>query len=118
MSRNTILFRKESKLVRYISSNTILRLYSALPAYKNDKGICGPGLQKTTTSRRRNFNVRDSEFSDAVRETGVSRHHGGPLKPLRLSQYSIVLRGLRGALNWAPIMPRDAFFQSSRGLDT
>ena len=29
-----------------------------------------------------------------------------PLIPLGPSQHSIVLRGLRGALNWVPIMPR------------
>ena len=39
----------------------------------------------------------------AVRETGVTQHHEGPLLGPRTSQYSIVLRGLRGALNYPPL---------------
>ena len=35
------------------------------------------------------------------------------LKPLGPSQYSIVLRGLMGALNWAPTIPRDASLSDS-----
>ena len=46
-----------------------------------------------------------------VRETSVSRHHRGSIKCLRetpgTSQSTIVLRGLRGALNWSPTMARD-----------
>ena len=40
----------------------------------------------------------------AARETGVSRHHGGPFDPEtpHTLQDSIVLGGLRGALNWVP----------------
>ena len=38
------------------------------------------------------------------RETGVSRHHGGSLKSIE--HHSIIItRGLREALNWAPIQP-------------
>ena len=48
------------------------------------------------------------KFTQAVREAGVSGHNAVvPLKPLN----AILLycsRGLRGALNWAPMMPRGA----------
>ena len=59
---------------------------------------CQPG--KTTPVRR-----------VAVRESGVSRHHMGAqlralLKPLDCHS-TIVSRGLRRALNWSPIMPRN-----------
>ena len=33
------------------------------------------------------------------------------LNPLGPSQHSVVLRGLGGALNWAPIMPRNVSFK-------
>ena len=56
-----------------------------------------------------------------VRETGVSRHHGGPIESLtetsRTSQHSIVLRDFREALNWAPIMPRDASDSDSHACE-
>ena len=49
----------------------------------------------------------------AVRDTGVSRHHKGPieayLKRLGQSQH-YRFQGLKGALNYAPIMTRDNFF--------
>ena len=60
----------------------------------------------------------------AVRETGLSRYHGGkiegPPDVPSASQHSIVLRGLRGFCNWVLFMPRGAslsdrkceFFQS------
>ena len=52
---------------------------------------------KTTTERR-----------TAVRETSIM---WGPIQShdetRRTSQYTMVLRSLRGALNWVPIMPRD-----------
>ena len=48
----------------------------------------------------------------AVREAGVSWFIS-PLKP-PVHHSSIVLRGLRGSLNWARIMPRDAV---SRAMD-
>ena len=34
-------------------------------------------------------------------------HHRGPMKPLFTSQHSVMLKGLKGVLNWASIMPRD-----------
>ena len=45
-----------------------------------------------------------------VRETSVSRHHGGPIgghpeTPSTSHQYRI--KWFKRALNWAPIMPRD-----------
>ena len=48
--------------------------------------------------------------------TGVSRHHGdlikAPLKPLK-HHGTLVSRGLRGAFNWEPIIPRgDVNFSS------
>jgi len=53
----------------------------------------------------------------AVQETGVSRHHGEPiegsLKPL-VHHSTIVLRNLRGSLNRAPIMQRDASLSVSQ----
>ena len=43
----------------------------------------------------------------AVRQTNVSRHHGGPINGLpeipRTSQSTILLRGLKGALNCLPL---------------
>ena len=45
----------------------------------------------------------------SVRDTGVSRHHWGPVKGLMnqpLGHHdSMILRGLRRALYWAPIIP-------------
>ena len=63
----------------------------------------------------------------ADRETGVYRHHRGPIKsPLETPAYhsAIILRYLRGALNWNPIMPKDTsltgsqcdFFDSGQGF--
>ena len=56
----------------------------------------------------------------AVWETGASRHQGGPIKETNLKlpmyQITIVLMGLRGFLNWAPIAPRDAS-QSDNGWE-
>ena len=53
----------------------------------------------------------------AVRETGVSRHHGGsivgPREIQRTSHTAFVLRGLRWVL-WASIMPRDAGLSDSQ----
>ena len=40
----------------------------------------------------------------ADRENGVSRLHGGPMKPLGSSQHYRV-KGLKGAPNWSSIMP-------------
>ena len=47
----------------------------------------------------------------AVRETGVSRPHGGPIEgppeaPRAPQRYRV--EGFKGALNYSPIMPRDA----------
>ena len=46
----------------------------------------------------------------AVRKIGVSQHCDGsikaPLKPLD-HHCGMVLRGLKGAFDWAPVMPRD-----------
>ena len=53
----------------------------------------------------------------AVRETGVFRHHMdailGPPETPRTSQHYHI-EGLKGALNWAPIMPLDACLSDSR----
>ena len=42
-------------------------------------------------------------------DTSVSRHHWGPIEDAPetcwTSEHAIVLRSLRGALNWAHIMP-------------
>ena len=46
----------------------------------------------------------------AVRETGISRHHGVPIHS------TIVLRGIRESLNWASITPRETLF--FRTVDT
>ena len=50
-------------------------------------------------------------FETYLGATFDSRYHGGPIQsPLKSpvsSQQSIVLGGLRGALNWASILPRD-----------
>ena len=50
-----------------------------------------------------------SDQSMAIRETSVSRHHGGRIEgsPKTPVHHSIVLRGSREAFNWAPMMPRD-----------
>ena len=60
--------------------------------------------------------VRLEKLTFIVRETGVSRYNEGsikaPLKPLN----TIVLRfigGLRGYLNWGPMMPRDPSLSDS-----
>merc|ERR1719154_664277 len=49
----------------------------------------------------------------AVREAGISRHNGGPPTPKipRTIAATIVWRCLRGALNWASIMPRESLGQ-------
>ena len=49
----------------------------------------------------------------AFRETGLSRHHGNPvkefLKPLKHHD-TIVPKGLRAALHWAPIIDRKIIY--------
>ena len=52
-----------------------------------------------------------------IRETYVSRLYGDQSKvPLKPNVYhsTIVLRGLTGAVNWSPIMPRDASLSDSQ----
>ena len=61
----------------------------------------------------KNNNRKKNRKKIAVRETGVYIGIMGEklrvaLEAPRTSQPSIVLRLLRGALNWAPIMPREA----------
>ena len=51
------------------------------------------------------------------RETGVSRHHGGPIEgPSEISWTSqhYGTEGFRGAINWAPIIPRGVSISDSR----
>ena len=48
----------------------------------------------------------------AVGEIDASLHHGRPIEGLHYS--TIVLTGLRGALNWDAIMPRDVSFWDSK----
>ena len=50
-------------------------------------------------------------FQKSPRDGRLSGHHGGPIEvPLKLLDYrsTIVLRSLREAHDWVPIMPRDA----------
>ena len=66
---------------------------------------------------------KEPRSETAVRQTSVSRHHGGPnegsLEASPTSQHYRI-EGFKGVLNWAPIMPREAsvldigceFFQS------
>ena len=53
----------------------------------------------------------------AIRETGVSRHNGGPTEgpPCTLQCNGILgcYSGSRGALNWSPLMLRDASLSDS-----
>ena len=44
----------------------------------------------------------------AIRETRVSRHHVSPVNGPSSHHTAIVWGDLSGALNWDPIMPRDA----------
>ena len=57
-----------------------------------------------------------NDQTTAVRETGDCRHHGGsiegPLIPLEYHR-TMVLRVPMGALNWDPIMQRDASLSDS-----
>ena len=54
----------------------------------------------------------------SVRETGISRHLGGTIEPPPLKapvhHSTTILRGLMAALNWAPIMTRDASLSDSQ----
>ena len=54
----------------------------------------------------------------AVREAGVSRHHGGPIgdtpETTRTSRYYRREGFKEGVLNWAPIMPRGVSASDSR----
>ena len=55
----------------------------------------------------------------AVRETDVSRHQGGPIEgPPETPRTSVLwcTGGFRGALNWAPLMPRDVSLSDSKCL--
>ena len=49
----------------------------------------------------------------SVRETGVSRRHGSSIEAPTVLHSIIVLRGLRGALYWAPVRTRDAILSDS-----
>ena len=49
-------------------------------------------------------------------ETGVSRHHGGPIQgPWNPSDHHSIygIRGSKGELNWSPLMPRNASLSDS-----
>ena len=55
--------------------------------------------------------IKTRKITTAVREASVSRHHGDQFKgpsetPPASHHYGI--KGLRGTLNWSPIMPSDA----------
>ena len=59
-----------------------------------------------------------NNYSDAaVREASVSRYNGGPIEGSpetpRTSQH-YHFEGLKGALNWSPIMPRDPSLSDSQ----
>ena len=107
--------------IRYLlqlwrSRNLVLRVSA-----DNECNKSLPNWSKTTQTIRRT----------AVREAGVSRQScvpnlGHPLNPLGPSHHSILLRGLREALNWLSIMPKDdslsrtanvIFFQSDTLVD-
>ena len=45
--------------------------------------------------------ARLEKFTSAVRETGVSRHNGGPID-------SVIVHVVSGGLYWDPMMPEDA----------
>ena len=53
----------------------------------------------------------------AVQETGISRHHESPLKPLWTSLHYRIKRFKKGALNWVPITQRDACLADSYTSD-
>ena len=63
-----------------------------------------------TQDRQLNRKNNNDQGRTAVRETGISCHHGWQLRTPSEKHITIALRALRGALNWVPIMPRDVIF--------
>ena len=82
---------------------------SSLPDAPNLLAIvCGP--QTNLTLRRyRNFHQPDW-MEKLICQTCVSRNHGGPIEaPMMALEHrsTMILRALRGVLNWSPIMSWD-----------
>ena len=48
------------------------------------------------------------KLASAVREASVSRHNKGSIKGSLQYDSAVMYGGFQGALNWAPVMPRDA----------
>ena len=81
---------------RHIAVHIYVYIYIYIPYFMS---ACLLDWKKTTAIRR-----------IAVRGTGVSRHHGAQLRgPL----YDVV-RSLRGALNWTPILPTNTSLSNSQ----
>ena len=59
-------------------------------------------LEKTTAIRR-----------IAVQVSSVSRHNGGPTDAPPQYNSALMYGGFHGALNWAPMIPRDASLSDS-----
>ena len=77
----------------------------------------GGGWGGTSKDIRSRLKISTTISRIAVRETGVSRHHGGPvediLKPFK-HHSNMVCGGLRGVFNCAPIIPRIINFLDGR----
>ena len=73
-----------------------------IPLYADGVDLLANGKDITNTTR----NYAWLEKTISIRESGISQHHGGPLratlKPLKYHS-TMLWRGLREALNWAPL---------------
>ena len=67
------------------------------------------------------FFSRMEKITSAVQETSGSRYNEGPikdpLKPLNTKVNAVMVRGISGGPQWAPMMPRGASFQDSSTSD-
>ena len=68
-----------------------------------------PDWKNNTEKKHKKYSTKKTtEKNHTDRETGASRQFRAPLGPLGPLQNSIVLKGFRKALNWAPIISKDS----------
>ena len=110
MTHLTSLFNCNKIIFSHVSNNGNVSIYWACKVASLN--VFGDSLTSTLFKIETITPIRRI----AVRETSISRHnHVYPIEDTPCeAQHSILLKSLRGALIWAPIMPRDTSFSDSR----